>query len=427
MGAFTIQDVYIGYGMEGVERGTAKSIRVVALKYRVSGACNSGYAGMVSGSTPSGIVFSAPNINPPSLWGASWDVKEVLGQAPIYEDGSAAFQVPALTPVYFQVLDENGFLIASMRSWSTLMPGEVFGCVGCHENKNEAIPIIGVPMAGEPKPLETPLGIENQGFDFPEIVQPILDDHCVSCHTGNHSSGFDLTGDLSHTAAGKSWANSYASLMQGIGRSTSNDAISIASIFSQAPQMPPYSFGFAVSGMMKVLTEPSSCDVPNITDQEIRILATWIDLEAPHSGSYDAYMSESDAQHYRQLEEEAQTWYDIEAQNRAAWAEVQPTPVKPDNQGREKAVAGAEHLRIGYLPTQHVLVLNKVSQGTFMLVDLNGKIISRMKLSHQTTDKVTISLPASLGPGLYLAKFEGVNGIEQAKIFISRHVGLGVI
>ena len=26
-----------------------------------------------------------------------------------------------------------------MRSWSTLMPGEVFSCVGCHENKNETV------------------------------------------------------------------------------------------------------------------------------------------------------------------------------------------------------------------------------------------------------------------------------------------------
>lgn len=320
MGTFTIQDVYVGRGMKGIDKasGVAKSLRVVALKYRVSGACDQGFAGMVMGAKPFDVIFSAPNIAPPSLWGGSWDVKEVLGEAKISADGSASFKVPARTPVYFQVLDSNGFNIAGMRSWATLMPGETFSCVGCHESKNEAWIPTGISGAGEAKPLETPLGIENQGFDFPQMVQPILDKHCVTCHKADHSSGFDLTGDLVYNrAARKAFARSYTSLMQGIGRSTSNRAISIASIFSQPPQMPPYSYGSTRSRMIQVLTADKDVnhkDV-NLNARELRILACWIDLEAPHSGRYDSYMSNYDAQRYRQLEANAQRWYDIEAQN----------------------------------------------------------------------------------------------------------------
>jgi hypothetical protein len=341
MGTFTIQDVYSGYGMKGIDNasGVAKTLRVVALKYRVSGACDQGYAGMVMGPKPSDVIFSAPNINPPSLWGGSWDVKEVLGEAKIYEDGSASFKVPARTPVYFQVLDSNGFSIAGMRSWATLMPGETFSCLGCHVSKNETWSPASIALAGEPKPLETPLGIENQGFDYPKFVQPILDKHCVTCHKADHSSGFDLTGDLVYNRfAKKSFAGSYTSLMQGIGRSTSNKAISIASIFSQPPQVRPYSYGSTKSGMIRVLTgdkDVNHKDV-NLTAKELKILACWIDLEVPHSGSYDSYMSHSDAERYKQLEADAQKWYDVEAQNiKELAAQQQPIAVMPD--GRPSA------------------------------------------------------------------------------------------
>ena len=44
---------------------------------------------------------------PVAVGNGSWDVKVVLGTTPVYEDGSAMFQVPARTPLYFQALDEK--------------------------------------------------------------------------------------------------------------------------------------------------------------------------------------------------------------------------------------------------------------------------------------------------------------------------------
>jgi hypothetical protein len=424
MGTFTISDVYHGAGMKGVDKksGVAKSIRVVKLIYRVSGACDQGYAGQVMGGKPANIIFTAPNICPVSLWGASWDAKEVLGEAKIYEDGSAAFKVPARTPVYFQVLDSNGCMIAGMRSWSTLMPGENFPCYGCHENKKEAPPVPGSFLAGDAgvQELDKPLGIEGKPFDFVEFVQPILDQHCVKCHGANHKSGFDLRGDLEYNSgAKKSFARSYTSLLKGIGSSYSNKAIHLATIFSQPPQLPPYSHGAVKSGMIKNVL--SGHQGVKLTPKEIKILATWIDLEAPHAGAYDKYMSQSDANKYKQLESTAKKWYDIEAQNLKELAAIQKVAAKPDNHCSDKVAAITKNVNIGYLPAARALVLKNSSQGKLILVDLRGKVVSRFNLSEQHKNgNVTFSLPAKLGKGIYVARFEGVSGIEQAKITITK-------
>jgi hypothetical protein len=164
MGIFTMQDVNQGEGMKGVAKGVAKTLRVVALRWRVSGACDQNFGGQLSGSKPADVIFSAPAICPVSLWGGSWDVKEVLGEAKIFEDGSASFKVPARTPVYFEVLDSNGCMIAGMRSWSTLMPGETFSCLGCHENKTTAPSSINTALAGKAQQLDKLLGVEDMGL-----------------------------------------------------------------------------------------------------------------------------------------------------------------------------------------------------------------------------------------------------------------------
>jgi DNA-binding beta-propeller fold protein YncE/cytochrome c peroxidase len=427
LGTYTMADVYQGEGMKGVPRGAAKTLRVVAIKYRVSGACDSGYAGMLNGAKPADVIFAAPNINPPSLWGGSWDVKEVLGEAKIHEDGSASFKVPARTPVYFQVLDASGRSIASMRSWSTLMPGETYSCVGCHESKSKAPGVAPVALAGEPQQLETTLGVENQGFDFPKMVQPILDKNCVSCHR-------ELAGDLVfNSQAKKSYTRSYTALVSGIGRTTSNRVISIASIFSQAPQMPPYSFGSTKSRFISVLADNNHKDV-KLTDKELKTLECWIDIEVPHSGAYDSYMNQNDAQRYKRLESDAQKWYAIEAQNvKELAARQRPIAVTPDaNPTAKPAVAGAgdylsptalavdlnaSKVYIAEKTARRIAVFDMKTEKVGKLTDLDaeptGLALSRdgsklyvttgldfgsVKVIESATGKVTSTLNAPYGP-----------------------------
>ncbi len=182
-GTYYVSNVYEGQAMEGIEVGTVKQIRVVALDYRP-------YA--IGATIGVGSGVSDP-YTPIATGNGSWDVKVVLGVATVYEDGSALFNVPSETPVYFQLLDEDGCVVQTMRSWSTLMPGESYSCVGCHEDKNTA------PTASTQFTIAMTMGIEDlvgdawqegttleerkqTGFDYLEEVQPIFDNNCISCH-----------------------------------------------------------------------------------------------------------------------------------------------------------------------------------------------------------------------------------------------------
>jgi len=224
MGTYYVQDVHTGQAMEGVPRGTVKSLRVVAIEYRAATAyfnSNIGEAGRSHSRTP------------PSVNNGSWDVKHVLGTVPVEADGSVYFQVPARTPLYFQLLDEKGYVVQTMRSWSTLQPGEAQACVGCHESKNESPPPTAAMAMRKGVRQLTPFskfaaqyGTENpitdttlttqeavkayltvnspdgfnepEGFSYQREIQPIWDAHCVKCHVGEE------TGDRSQESGDRS-------------------------------------------------------------------------------------------------------------------------------------------------------------------------------------------------------------------------------
>ncbi len=192
-GTYYIGDVYVGEAMKGVERGSVKQIRVVALDYRA-------YA---VGATVASQSGSSDPYTPIATGNGSWDVKVVLGVATVYSDGSAMFSVPSETPVYFQLLDEKGNMIQTMRSWSTLMPNELYSCVGCHEDNNTAPPasatVTEALRAGvetlRPDAWQTDESYDPYtskiGFDYLETVQPIFDAKCISCHD-NKQLSYDI-------------------------------------------------------------------------------------------------------------------------------------------------------------------------------------------------------------------------------------------
>ncbi len=190
-GTYYIGNVYDGEAMNGVAEGTVKQIRVVALEYRPYSVGKTRNDGSIS-------VNKASSYTPISTGNGSWDVKQVLGVATVYEDGSAMFSVPSETPVYFQLLDKDGQVVQTMRSWSTLMPGEIYSCVGCHEDNNT------VPPASATVTLAARAGVESlhpdvwqtekgfdpytteEGFSYLEEVQPIWDAKCISCHNNKN-------------------------------------------------------------------------------------------------------------------------------------------------------------------------------------------------------------------------------------------------
>jgi len=174
-GTFYVQDVYVGPGLAGIERGTVKKLRVIGLDFRPVVAGGNGNGG------PAGGAFVS---TPVSTGNGCWDPKIVLGEAEVHADGSAFFTAPAHTPLYFQCVDENGCVVQTMRSWATLQPGENAACVGCHESKNSApIPYTGATQALKKgaQPLAAFHG-PARGFSYAKEIQPILDKHCIRCH-----------------------------------------------------------------------------------------------------------------------------------------------------------------------------------------------------------------------------------------------------
>ncbi len=113
-------------------------------------------------------------------------VKRVLGTVPVEADGSVYFEAPPCRALHFQLLDENHLALHTMRSFTSVMPGEQRGCVGCHESQRatpQARPTIALDK-GPAKIAPYPMGpVHSLGYE--RDIQPILDKHCGACHQGN--------------------------------------------------------------------------------------------------------------------------------------------------------------------------------------------------------------------------------------------------
>jgi len=115
-------------------------------------------------------------------------VKRILGTVPVEEDGSINFKLPAGRAVYFQLLDEQYRCVHTMRSFTGVMPGEVRGCVGCHEQQDTAPNMAVRSIAQRKGPVEiTPAPWGNQTIGYKRFVQPILDQYCGKCHQGDEN------------------------------------------------------------------------------------------------------------------------------------------------------------------------------------------------------------------------------------------------
>jgi len=290
-GTYYMHDIYAGDGLKGIPRGTIKKLRVIGLEFRAAGVGSNGNDGPAGGALVS---------TPISINNGSWDVKHVLGNATVYHDGSACFEVPARTPVYFQALDAKGHAVQNMRSWSTLQPGESFSCVGCHESKNST------PSANLSTTLAMKAGIEKlkpfygpaRGFSFIKEIQPVLDRHCISCHSdrqkvldasmesvqsqGQQQRAFSLLATVNEDKGAKRlWADSYLALTQ---KGKPNRLVNWLNAQSVPSMLPPYFAGATRSELITML-ENGHMGV-KISQQEMEKIACWIDLLVPYCGDY---------------------------------------------------------------------------------------------------------------------------------------------
>ena len=264
---FVVHDVY--QGMDGVERGTVRKLRVLETTSRVSG--------IPKGGRWWNQAFL-------TSWQGSYDVKRFLGTVPVEEDGSAYFEAPPGKALYFQALDKDGRLVQSMRSFVQAAPGVTRSCTGCHVDDEDK-----APPAGARRPMALRRNASNLkpeswggGFlDYARHVQPVLDRHCVSCHGGDKgmAAGIDLTG-------GWTWAFniSYETLIKNTLTgflNCNNGSVRTAEL------LPPKAHGSAAAPLARLLLKRHKGRIPRVAQPEVDLLLAWMDGNGNYFGTWD--------------------------------------------------------------------------------------------------------------------------------------------
>jgi len=197
-----------------------------------------------------------------------------LGVVPVEADGSVFCEAPVGKPIYFQLLDEEGMAVQSMRSVTYVHPGEQMRCVGCHEDKWAAPKVLSHPLALRRAPSKLVPEVDSGAvpFNFQRLVKrPVFDKKCVSCHK-KHEKAPDMSyaslarPDLLFTLHGTSFQfgrGDQCLHCLGIGGSRTT----------------PGRFGAQASGFMASLKKDYHKDV-KLTADELRRITLWLDLNA---------------------------------------------------------------------------------------------------------------------------------------------------
>lgn len=259
-GTLILADVHQGRNMEGVKPGEIKKLLVIE-------------------SLPKPINFTGGM--DPLTYGGSFTLERVVGTVPVEPDGSAYMELPALRSLFFVALDENDLSVKRMQSFLTVQPGEVTGCIGCHEQRTRSIVIDRKFMAlSRPPSRVEPIDDCPDVFDFPRDIQPILDALCVDCHGyektehgGPYAGNVVLTGDH-----GPMFSHAYFTM-------------TVHKLFSDGRNLaksnyPPRSLGSSASRILKMV-DGSHYGV-RASEHQKKMLRLWIEVGAPYPGTYAA-------------------------------------------------------------------------------------------------------------------------------------------
>ncbi len=225
------------------------------------------------------IPKSTPPANNPRIGYGDQSLARIpLGVVPVEKDGSVYFKAPVEKAIYFQLLDERGMAVQSMRSVTYVHPGEQMSCVGCHESKWGTPWADSRPVALRRPPSDLQPEVDDQVmFSFHRHVKPVFENKCVGCHREKDDQGpkrmeyADLEPYLFYFGHG------YRRHLHGGSRSQ------------------PGKFGAAFSRMGKALLNPAhqkALQQGKFTPHDVRTIVMWLDM---NSNEFTAY-KDTDAQ-----------------------------------------------------------------------------------------------------------------------------------
>ena len=255
-GSFLLQDVY--QGLESIRRGAIKRLRVIGVPPKVQ-----------------------PRMNTPVLGISREDPgKFVLGTVPVEEDGSAYFSVPSGISVFFQALDADGLAVQTMRSLTYVGPNQTLSCGGCHEARDTA------PTAAHEPPLAsrrepsrlTPGPDGSWPLEFGQLVQPVLDKLCVSCHAPNSTAAKASKPDLT---AGKAYENLLAFADKDLHK-----------LAFERDQSLPGQCAAQQSKLLALLRNGEGHQGVRLDADSLDRLATWMDVYAQRQGPFSEHQAE---------------------------------------------------------------------------------------------------------------------------------------
>jgi len=259
-GCFYCQDVYQGLTQQGVKRGQVKSLRIFA-------------------QSPKKYNTEGPRYHDhyPIVGQGTYYVKEYFGTVPVDENGSAFFVVPSNTELYFTAIDETGKEIQRMGSVTQITTGEHATCIGCHEDRLRPPPssVTNFTRMRRPPDRIEPPAWGAGPVDYAKQVQPVLDRHCIKCHSGgNPPKGIDLSGDRA-----RFYSMSYVSLVY-------KNYVEYYYI-NRGPNgnFPAMATGSWVSRLTKHLEDGHN--KIKLSAEELDRIYTWIDANVPYYGTWD--------------------------------------------------------------------------------------------------------------------------------------------
>jgi len=197
-----------------------------------------------------------------------------LGVVPVEADGSVYCEAPVGKAIYFQLLDEKGMAVHSMRSATYVHPGEHLSCLGCHEDKwSEAPRPTGRPMAMKRKPSKIVHEVSSGAipYNFIHLVKiPVFDKKCVPCHKKHPKKAPDM---------------SYRSLARHdrvFSYPGENPALEVIGVGGS--RTTPGRFGAHVSGLVKALKTAKQHKDVKLTKDEWKRITLWLDLNSNEIG-----------------------------------------------------------------------------------------------------------------------------------------------